>query len=173
MSEITINRVTNCNIYLDGESFLGKAEEINLPMINFKMVEHKALGMVGTLEFFAGIEKMEAKIKWNSYYAKAMKKFANPFKNISLQCRASLETYDNGGRTGQVPMVVFMKVAPKGFPGGNLKQHDNAELESNLTCYYFKQEINGEVIVEFDPMANIFKVDGVDLLAQYKANIGG
>lgn len=172
MSQITINRITNLNIYLDGGSFLGKAEEVSLPSINFKMAEHKALGMVGTMEFFAGIDKMEGKIKWNSFYADALKKMANPFKTIQLQARGSLETYSNGGRVSEVPMVVFLTVASKGFPLGSFKQHDNAEIESNLSVYYCKQEIDGEQIMELDVMSNIFKVDGVDLLAKYKANTG-
>lgn len=172
MSEIKVNRITNANIYVDGASFLGRAEEINLPMIGFKMSEHKALGMVATMEFFSGFEKMEAKIKWNSFYAEVMKKFANPFKGLSLQCRGSLETWDNSGRITEVPVVCFIKCASKGFPMGNFKQHDNVELETNLAVYYVKQEINGEPIVELDAMSNIFKVDGVDMLAQYKANTG-
>jgi len=172
MSEITVNRITNINIYMDGGSFLGKAEEISLPSIGFKMAEHKALGMVGTMEFFAGFDKMEAKIKWNSFYRDALLKMADPFQSISLQARGSLETWSNGGRIAQVPMVVFMKVVSKNFPLGSFKQHDNVEVESNLTVYTCKQEIDGVAVMELDVMSNIFKVNGVDLLAQYKANTG-
>ena len=63
MSKISINRLTNANVYLDGGSMLGRAEEVNLPVLKAKMAEHKALGMVGTIEAFAGFEKLEGKIK--------------------------------------------------------------------------------------------------------------
>ena len=63
MSKIKINRLTNANIYMDGNNLLGRAEEIQLPQIKHKMAEHKALGMVGSAEFFAGIDKLECKIK--------------------------------------------------------------------------------------------------------------
>lgn len=172
MSQISINRLTNANIYINGASYLGKAEEVNLPAIVYKMVEHKALGMVGTAEFFAGIEKMESKIKWNSFYQDAMKNAANPFQNVRMQVRSSLETYSSDGKIAEVPVVCYMTCAYKGFPMGNFKQHDNVELESNLSVYYCKLEIDGNPVIEFDSLANIFKVDGTDVMAQYRANLG-
>jgi len=35
------------------------------------MADHKALGMAGTAEFWAGVEKLEAKIKWRRSTAKS------------------------------------------------------------------------------------------------------
>ena len=79
------------------------------------MVEHKALGMVGTLELPSGVDKMDGEIKWSSFYADALIQVANPYANIN---------------------------------------------------------IGGLPIVEFDPMANIYKVAGNDVLAQFRANVG-
>lgn len=169
---IQINRLTNANVYVDGASMLGRAEEIQLPSIAHKMVEHKALGMVGTAEFFAGIDKMEAKIKWNSFYADAMKKAASPVTSVKLQVRSSLETYDATGRVSEVPAVCFITAQYKNFPMGNFKQHDNVELESNLTVYACRLEVNGEEIVEIDVLSNIYKVAGVDVLQKYRTNLG-
>lgn len=170
--KIKINRLTNANVYIDGKSFLGKAEEVSLPTIKHKMSEHKALGMVGMMEFFAGIEKMEAKIKWNSFYPDALKKMADPTTSMQLQVRASLEGYSAQGRVEQLPVVCFLTVTAKDFPMGNYKQHDNVEAETNLNVTYCRLEINRESIVEIDVLANIYKVNGVDILAQYRANIG-
>ena len=54
MSKISINRLTNANVYLDGGSMLGRAEEVSLPVLKAKMAEHKALGMVVAIVGFAG-----------------------------------------------------------------------------------------------------------------------
>lgn len=169
---IQINRVTNANIYMDGVSLLGRAEEISAPVVKTKTAEHKALGMVGVADFFSGIDKMEAKIKWNSFYPDVMKKTANPVSTVKLQIRTSVESYTADGRGAQVPAVIYMTVQYKDFPLGNFKQHDNVELEQNMSVYYYKLEINGEVITEVDILANIFKVNGVDILADYRANLG-
>lgn len=173
MSNIAINRVTNANIYLDGKSLLGRAEEVNLPDVKYKMSEHKALGMVGSIEVWSGIEKMEASIKWNSIYADVLKKTSNPFSALKIQVRADVEGYNSQGRVSEVPSVTYLTGQFKNAPMGNFKQHDNVELTSMLSVTYVKQVINGEDVIEIDVLANIFKVNGVDVLAQYRNNIGG
>jgi len=173
MSKISINRLTNANIYLDGGSMLGRAEEINLPVLKAKMAEHKALGMVGTIEAFAGFEKLEGKIKWSSIYPDALKKTANPFRSVQLQVRGSVEAYASPGRTAEQPVVALLTVTFKSLPGGNYKQHDNVEMESEFIATYMKLTVGGEDVAEIDVLANIYKAAGQDVLAAYRANIGG
>lgn len=169
---IEINKITNANVYVDGVSHLGKAEEVMVPDIKYKFAEHKALGMIGVVEFFSGIEKLEAKIKWNSLYPSVLKKVANPTKPLSLQIRSSVSSYESAGIAAQSPLVCNITGTPKNFPLGNYKQHDNVEAETSFTITYAKLEIAGEVIYEVDLLANILIIDGVDVLADYRSNLG-
>ncbi len=173
MAKIEVNRITNANIYVNGVNMLGKAEEIKLPDITSIMSEHKALGMIGKMELPSGFDKMEGEIKWNSLYDTVAKSMANPFKAVQLQCRSSIESYGTGGRIQEVPLVTFLTVMFKKNPAGTFKQHDNAEFSSTFTATYLKQVINGKDVLELDYMSNIFKVDGEDLLANYRNHIGG
>lgn len=170
---ISVNRITNANIYVDGANLLGRAEEVTLPEVKMKMSEHKALGMIGTMEFPSGIEKLEAKIKWNSWYADVWALVSNPYKAVQLMVRASIEAYGSTGRTSESPLVTFVVGQFKNIPLGTFKQHDNAEFESQMTVTAVKQINNGVVVLEYDALANIFRSNGVDLLAQYKINVGG
>jgi P2 family phage contractile tail tube protein len=47
------------------------------------------------------------------------------------------------------------------------------ELETEFTAYYMKLTVDGQDVAEIDVPGNIYKAGGVDLLAQYTANIGG
>ncbi|MGE4402849.1 MAG: phage major tail tube protein [Desulfobulbus sp.] len=170
---ITINRITNANVYVDGNSLLGKVEECKLPEIKITLSEHKTLGMQGKLEFPSGIDKMEATFKWNSLYADVLIKVANPFQAAEVQVRGSLETYANAGRIEEVPVVAYLTGTFTKFPMGGFKQHDNVEAETSMSVKYAKLELNGQEILEVDALANIYKAGGVDLLATYKTNIGG
>lgn len=172
MSKISVNKLYNANVYINGISFLGRAEEVALPQVRAKAVEHKALGMFGVIETAAGIEKMEAKIKWNSLYPEVLKDAANPYKAVSVQVRASLETHDSTGRVAEVPVVAFMTAQFKNFPGIGLKHQDNAEVETDLIVSYYKLQIDGRDIVEADAFANIWKSYGEDILVRYRANLG-
>ena len=173
MGQTTIKQITNANVYVDGNSFLGKTEEIKMPDVVVTMTEHKALGLVGKVELPSGLDKMESTQKWNSLYPEVLKKAANPFTAVQLQCRSSMETYTGAGRTEQVPVVVYITGTFKKFPMGNYKQHDNVEAETSMSVTYVRININGVDVIEVDVLANIYKVDGVDLLETFKANIGG
>ncbi len=65
---VAVDRITNANIYIDGVGMLGRAEEVEVVWPKAKMADHKGLGMAGTAEFPAGIDKLEAKLKWISLY---------------------------------------------------------------------------------------------------------
>lgn len=170
---IEINRITNANIYVNGSTMLGKAEEIKLPDVTAIMQEHKALGMVGKIELPAGFDKLEGEIKWNSLYRDVAKVMANPYKTVQLQCRSNIETYGAQGRIQELSLVTFLTVMFKKNPLGTFKQHDNAEFSSSFSATYLRQMIDGDEVLELDYLANIFRVGGEDMLATYRSNIGG
>ena len=173
MGQVNINRLTNGNVYVDGVSWFGSFEEVTLPDIKAIMSEHKGLGMIGKLEFVAGIDKLEMKIKWNSVYQPAMKASADFYTPHQLTVRASLEQYDaTAGRVAQLPVVVNIRGQFKKLPGLGLKQQDNVEAESELTCTAYQMIINGEEVVDLDLIAQVYRVDGVDLMATYRSNLG-
>lgn len=169
---IAINRVTNANIYVNGNNLLGRAEQVTLPDVKMKFTDHKALGMIGTMEFPSGVEKLEAKIKWNSWYTDVWQQVSNPYNAVQLMVRCSVETYSAVGRISEQPLVTFLVGQFKNIPLGDYKQHENAEFESSMSVTACKQIINGVTVLEYDALSNIFRSNGVDLLAQYKINTG-
>jgi len=170
---IQLNTLNNANIYIDGNSLLGRAEEFKLPTVKFKMAEHKAVGMVGAIKLPSGFEALEGEIKWNSFYPEVWAKLLDPYTAVQLQARGSLETYNSQGRQAQVPYVVFLTCSFYEVPAGDFKQNDKAEFQSKFFASYIKQVVDGKDVLELDTMANIYKVNGVDKLDLYRTNIGG
>lgn len=169
---VKINRVTNANCYVDGSNFLGRAEEITLPDVAAKMSDHKALGLMSEMELPAGLQKMSAKFKWNSIYPEVMKKTFNPYSPVRVQIRTSIERYEGSEKTGEVPCVIYLSGAFKKSGGLAFKAQDNVEMEHEMNVTAFKMEINREEIIDVDITANIWRVDGRDLLAEYRNNLG-
>ena len=100
--DISVNRLTNANIYIDGIGLLGRAEEIEVSQPRHRMADHKALGMAGTAEFWAGVDKLEAKIKWASVYPEALPPPPHHSSRIRFRCVGSLEQYTSQGRNGGI-----------------------------------------------------------------------
>lgn len=169
---LEINRLTNALVWIDGKNYLGKVEEVEMPEPKYKMSEHKALGLQAVMEYYSGLEKMEMKMKLNAPYKDLMRSIGNPLKKYKLMLRASLESYASGTRIGEESYVVFVTASPKNFPLGKFKQNDNVELELTFSVFAVKLEINGEKMFEIDQEANVFIVGGVDILSQYRKNLG-
>lgn len=170
---IKTNKVSNCGIYIDGDSFLGMAEELTCPDVAPKMIDHKALGSIGEIELATtAISKMSAKIKWNAVYAEAMKKTHNPFQAVRLQVRANVDQYEGQTVTGRIPCVIRMTAVPKKAGGLVFKPNDNVERDDEFNVTMYSMEIDDVEIIYVDVMANVWRINGVDVLAQFRDNIG-
>lgn len=172
--KIQIKKLTNANVYLDGGSFLGRAAEVDLPEIKLKMVDHKALGMIGTVRLPAGLEAMEAKFKWSSGLdPDVVAKAADPYTPVRVQIRASQEGYSSQGKISEVPVVAVLTGVFVSLPLGPFKQNEAVETETPMKVSYAKLEVDGQMLVEVDVLNNIHKAGDKDLLEKYRANIGG
>lgn len=161
MPKVTASNNLRC--YIAGE-FVGTASEIELPELEMEMVEYEALGLYGTPEFPAGIQAMEATITWLSFdplWAKAAADFTTA---VNMQFRGVVEEFETIGRMGETPLIVTMRGLFKKNPIGSFSKNEFGEFESELAPTYIKQVFGGEVILEYDAIANIYKVGGRDLL---------
>ncbi len=171
--QIKTNKVTNCAVYLNGESFMGRAEEVTCPDVAPKMVDHKGLGIIGEFELPAtAIQKMSAKIKWNAIYPEVMKLVHNVFTPIRFQIRASVDTFEGSAKTGEMPCIITMTGTSKKSGGLTFKPNDNVERDDEFNVTAYSMKIDGEEIIAVDVMNNIWRVNGVDLLQKYRENIG-
>lgn len=168
-----IRKVYNANVYIDGTTdLLGRASEVDLPDIAAKTEDHNGLGMIGTISLPTGLDVLECKIKWNGWYDEHLTIGANPFATHRIQVRASVETYDESGRVLEEGLVVTMAVRWKKAPLGALKQMESPELEDDLSVQYIKVVQAGRELLEIDTFNNIWKVNGTDVLATYRKNLG-
>ncbi|MNO52391.1 Phage tail tube protein FII [compost metagenome] len=172
MSGLSVHRITNANIYLDGKNFFAKAEEVTLGDLKAVMSDFQGLGLVGLFELPDGLDKIEGKIVWNSAYPDAGVKMANLLKTIQLQCRSNLQVFNNSGLLKEVPMVTTLTIMSKQYSLGGNKPRDPSKFETPFSVIYLRQQIDGKEIVLVDYLANIYRVDGKDLLNTYRRNIG-
>ena len=166
-----MQKITQGNAYINGNSMLGKVESADLPDLKFLFEEHKSMGMLGKLDLpTMGIDKLEGKIKFNSLYPKVSVQMT-PFGYQQLQIRSSVNEHSTDGITEQKPLVTIITMSPKNWQLGKFEQHKNVDKEIDFTAIYVKQMLDGEEIIEYDAMANILKIGGQDILAEYRANI--
>jgi len=166
-----IKTVSNASVWVNGNVQIGTCSEIELPEIKQLLIEHEGLGVVGTVETFAGIEAMEATFTWTSFDATTYKAIANPTRPVQLQTRASQKTTTLLGDT-ETPVVVFLSGIFKTVPLGKLKKGETIELSSEMAVSYVRLILGGEELLEIDVFSNTYRVAGADILSQFRANLG-
>ena len=167
-----INAIYNANVYLDGNNLLGKAGEFKLPEFEIGQDEYKALGMVGTIKLPNGVEALEGEITWNSLYPDVAAKANHPFQAAKLMVRSNLQTFDARGLVKEVAVVTTVTATFSKNGLGGLKPKEKSEQASTYQATEIRQMVDGRETLYYNAFKNIYRVDGVDVLAQMRKNIG-
>lgn len=164
-----INAITNANAYLNGTKLAGRLTEMELPAIKIKTQEITALGVYGVTEIPVGLEKMEAKLKFNSIYPDAWK-HENPHKACDIIVKSNMIVTDPKGITSNVAVVANITGLFKELPVGTLKPGEMTESEHLMTVTYYKLQVGDEVVWEIDVYNNIYTHFGEDILKSFNDN---
>ena len=167
-----IHQIVNANTYMDGNSLLGKAKEFKLPDLEFEFIEHKGLGLHGTVKLPAGLNAMEGEVIWDSFYPEVRAKAYNPYKNVQLMTRSNVQVFDSRGLAAEEALVTIMNVAFNKTTGGSLKNKEATEHSDTFQISSIKQTLAGKEVLFVDVLANIYRVNGQDVLQKYRTNIG-
>lgn len=168
-----IAQITAGTAYLDGNSLLGKLETFGMPEITVKVAEYIAAGMIAPFDLPVGFEKMEATAKFKSIFPDEFAKLYDIFTPVELQVRSPREIWQNNKVIRTESVLTAMTALPKKLPiKHEIGQGKRTEHECTFNVYRIKQSVDGRELFELDVMNNIFRVNGVDRLADWRAAQG-
>jgi len=168
------NVLNDANVYVDGKTWLGKAE-VTLPEVSHKVVDMQVMGVAGGMEvpLIGHIDKLKGTIKFKSIDKEALKVLFDSSYSPLLDIRAAIQKYNvTTGKMGYIPVKAtikgfFYKTKLLGF-----KQGSDETSDVEFEAHYFKLEVDGEEILEIDKFNYIYRVNGKDLLAEVRAALG-
>ena len=162
----------NFSVYLNGTDLLGVAEG-TIPNFEAMTSEVKGAGVAGTLEtiVLGHFNAMNFSLTWRTVTDAFIKLLGHVTNDLDLY--AALQRYDSSlGKYLTEPLHVYMKAVTKNSTPGNLVVGDNMDTQTEFEVMYIKIELSGKERVELDKLNYIYKVDGVDYLAQVRAALG-
>jgi P2 family phage contractile tail tube protein len=173
MSQLVVNALSNCNVYLDGVGLLGRAAEVTVPQPKRMMTDYHGLGMMGRVEIPVGWDKLDGTIKWSSFDDTTLALLANSGQILLMSVLADLQTISAAGETYESPVIYNFSGFCKDVGKISFKSQELVEYTSEFTINHIELYVNGAQLYLFDAYSNQYIVSGVDQLAQYRANIGG
>lgn len=160
----------NFNLYNDGNSLMGVAEEVALPKLSRKMDDFQGAGMPAPIEVDLSNEKIEIDWTCAGFVYDVVKQYGATKANGVLLRFAGAYQREDTGDTDAIEIVVRGRHKELDF--GNAKIADKSTTKVKTVCSYYKLTVNGEVIIEFDALAMIFVVGGTDMLEAQRKAIG-
>lgn len=163
-------KLKNMNLFVDGGSYIGEAEEVVLPKLSRKTEAYRGGGMAGAVHVDMGLDDDALKAEWTigGYKMEILKQMkAVAADGVQLRFAGAFQRDD----TGEVTAVeVVMRGRHQEVDRGTYKVGDNSTTKVSTNCVYYKETVNGAVVTEIDVLNMIHIVDGEDLLkAQRKA----
>ena len=164
------NVLKNANLFVDGRGFAGNIKEIKLPELGLKLEQFRAGGMDAPISLDKGMEELVVTFSTTKYCADTLGLFGvGKNGGVQLTARGSLESVNDGTIT---PVTVNMtgmvtKIAPGAWSAGG---ESATEYTVNLSYYKFTQD--GKEVHEIDVLNMKRKINGVDQLAEHRANLG-
>lgn len=170
---MNLSKLFNFNAYVDGQGLVGKASEVTLPEIVVAMADSAGAGAIGTIQIPSRkLEALTARILWDGYYREALVLGANPYRSHNVQLRGNVEVHNETGLAEEQPLVVQMTASFNGTPLGALVAQQSTTIEHQLRVTYIKVTLAGAPLIEIDVHNAVWVVDGVDVLATYRRNLG-
>lgn len=164
------NRLKYFNVFTDGYSHLGECKEIELPKLARKMEDYRGAGMDGPVKLDQGQEGLEMTITYGGLVRDALKAYGSAsVTGVLLRFAGSYQAED-GSAAQAVEIVARGRYQELDFGKG--KAGEENEFKAKAALAYYRLTIDGEDMIEMEPINLVNVVNGVDILAEHRANIG-
>ena len=165
-------KLKHLNLFLDGENWIGVAEEYTPAKLAMKLEAYRGGGMPGAVHINMGLDDgaLDTEFTFGGYEAALFKKqHQAKIDGVMLRFAGSFQRDD----TAQVSAVeIVQRGRIKELDGGTLKTGDNSQQKATMVNTYYKVTVDGEELVEIDLINMIWRVGGEDLMEEHRKAIG-
>lgn len=172
MPNIIPEKINNFRVYANGDVLLGIAEG-NFPNLEFLTSEIKGAGIAGSLDSPAlgQFGSITVSLTWRTTTAE-FTTLAEPHAHELDLYAERLDWNAGSGSYESHRIHIYMKALTKSLNMGNLVVVDTQGAESTHEIYYLKYDVDGQDQIEIDKYNFIYRVNGVDYLADTRRALG-
>lgn len=159
-------------VYL-GKNLFGVASKATAPEIDMETINIKTLGSIGEYNLNGGVKAMTSSLTITGFDKEVFSKVANPYAEINLMILGSIKKFENENLVDELPAKLSIRGSSQKFSLlGELEAQSNIEQNIDFNVSAARLTINKKEIYNIDVINNIWIVNGVDLLAKMRKNLG-
>lgn len=161
------SKLKNLNAYIDGEGYIGRVAEFEVPKLALATEDWRGGGMLGPVKIDMGLEAMETSITMGGHEAALIRKFGTTrLEGVRVRLIEAFQV-DNGTSPDAVEHYIGGRFSEIDL--GKSKAGDNTEHKYKVPLNYYRRVVNGSIDVEIDMLAGVFIVDGFDRYGEIMA----
>ncbi|HEY9645688.1 MAG TPA: phage major tail tube protein [Chroococcidiopsis sp.] len=168
----TTRKFEEAVVWLNGNSLAGQIAELELPDIEWDLVDHETISGIGMPQYPTKLKELECTLNWASYSPELAAAAANPFKAAQLQIRSNYGENTAAGKVGDRLLRIDLTGRFVKNGAGKLKAGE-MERESMMVVTYYREVYEGIEQLAVDVTLPSYRVLGQDMLAQRRINLGG
>uniref|UniRef100_A0AAU8B6H4 Tail tube protein n=1 Tax=Dulem virus 34 TaxID=3145752 RepID=A0AAU8B6H4_9CAUD len=162
-------KINRYNVYNTGNRLLGVGDEMTLPDFEPSSETVTGAGILGeiddpTIGYFGN---QEIEIPFRLLDKEAMD-MMNMTKAVQLEIRGAQQTTNSEGDIEFRAMRVVVRGRGGKLTTGKVKAGSTMDTKVTLTVLYILIELEGSTVLELDKLNEVYKVNGVDVLAAIK-----
>jgi len=150
-------KINRYNVYNKGNRLLGVGEEMALPDFE-PSIDDPTVGYFSNQELEIPFRLLD----------KETADMMDMTKAVQLEIRGAQQTTNTEGDIEFRPMRVVVRGRGGKLTTGKVKAGSSMDTKITLTTLYILIEVDGKTVVELDKLNEVYKVNGVDVLAKIK-----
>lgn len=162
--------INSFNMYRSGSKLVGVTGDVPIPALESMTNTTNGAGILGEYESIAighyGSTEMEIPFRCidADYFT-----LISPSTAVDLTLRGAIQySIRTNQNTGAVGMRVVVRGRCKSIEIGTVRARGQMDSKIKLELTYIYIEMDGKPKVELDKLNEVFKINGVDMLAQIK-----
>ncbi|WP_263264902.1 phage major tail tube protein [Pseudomonas sp. RIT-PI-S] len=159
-------------LFNNGTSYVGQCASVTLPKLGRKLEAWRGGGMDGPVKVDLGHSDDGIELEWTlgGLDLLVLRQFgAVKADGVMLRWAGSYQRDDTAETTA---VEVVVRGRHEELDMCEAKPGESTEHKIKTACTYYKLSVDGKEEIEIDLLNFIYQVDGKDLLAEHRKNIG-
>ena len=163
--------IKNANVFLNGTSWAGRFDEVSFGKLARKLEKYRGGGMDAEIDIDLGYDMPEPEVTIKEAIPELIKAWGESDSDgVLLRILAGANSDGPGNAHDTIEIVT--RCRPKEIDLGSFKPGSLNEIKTPFCTTYFKYVLNGETLIELDPVNMVQIIGGVDKNQQLRESIG-
>ena len=177
LQRFAVNKVPEmlqeARVYWDGEDNMIGIANVDMPELASSTTSITGVGLAGEIDapVRGHFGSMEMTLNWRTPHVTGLRMAGgNP---VSLQIYGSIQNMDSGSNSYvEDQIIVTVRGRAKSYAPGTFEAMNTTDSSNTIEVHYIKVEMAGQTITEVDKYGHKCVINGEDLMATIRRNIG-